>query len=260
MDKVSVMSCDSSMNEYAIVLAERLNVKLLKGNVEPKDGDIYIVLGGQYQSLNLINLQKKVKVGYIIYNSAVEFRDKYYLTLLKSNPVFNSEQRVTDHLKKEHGVNTLSHFFYDFMKVEPASRPNDIVIISKSKMELSSKLQNKYPDKIINHVLWGDLKSPQELKEKFMNAKYFINVDDGSFNTYAINNALSCGCRVVSHSNTDKETKDFYETFVTITESIEDFDFENDNEDFPPYEELIKQLTKLITPHNHAVLERIIKS
>ena len=259
MEKLKIMSCDSSMNEYAIVLSQKLGIPLIQGEIAPKDGDVYIVLGGQYATSGLINLQKNYKIGYIIYNSETVFRDKFYLQLLKSNPVFDCEQSTTDILKKDHGINVLSHFFYEFIKVEGTERPVDIGIISKSETELVEKLQKRYPDKVIKHVLLKDIKNPQHLKETMSSFKTFVNVYEGSFNSYMVNQALACGCRVVSHNQADSYTLKFYDEYVTTTDIIEEHDF-NSEEDFKPYDELVKQLTRMMTGHNHAIISRIIKS
>jgi len=259
MEKLKIMSCDSSMNEYAIVLSQKLGIPLIQGEIAPKDGDVYIVMGGQYATAGLINLQKNYKVGYIIYNSETSFRDKFYLQLLKSNPVFDCEQHTTDILKKEHGINVLSHFFYEFMEVQGSPKPVHIGIISKSETELVEKLQKRYPDKVIKHTLIKDIKNPQQLKELMSSFKTFVNVYEGSFNTYMINQALACGARVVSHTQADSYTLKFYDEYVTTTDIIEEYDF-NSEEDFKPYEELIKQLTRMMTGHNHAIISRIIKS
>jgi hypothetical protein len=58
MEKLNIMSCHWSQNEYAIVLSQKMGIHLIQGNLEPKDGDVYIVLGGQYAASALINLQK----------------------------------------------------------------------------------------------------------------------------------------------------------------------------------------------------------
>jgi len=51
----------------------------------------------------------------------------------------------------------------------------------------------------------------------------------------------------------------FYNEYVTTTDIIEEYDF-NSDEDFKPYEELVKQLTRMMVGHNHAIISRIIKS
>jgi len=240
-------------------MSQKLGIPLIQGEIAPKDGAVYIVLGGQYATAGLINLQKNYKVGYIIYNSETVFRDKFYLQLLKSNPVFDCEQSTTDILKKEHGINVLSHFFYEFIKVEGTERPVDIGIISKSETELVEKLQKKYPHKKVSHVLLKDIKNPQNLKEIMSSCKTFVNVYEGSFNSYMVNQALACGCRVVSHNQADSYTLKFYDEYVTITDIIEEYNF-NSYEDVKPYDELVKQLTHMMTGHNHAIISRIIKS
>ena len=259
MEKLHIMSCDASMNEYAIVLSQKLGIPLIQGELKPKDGDVYIVLGGQYATAGLINLQKNHKVGYIIYNSETVFRDKFYLQLLKCNPVFDWEQHSTDILKKEHGINVLSHFFYEFIKVEGTDRPVDIGIITKTETELVERLQKKYPDKVVKHVPLKDIKNPQQLKEFMSSCKTYVNAYEGSFNTYMINQALACGCRVVSHNQADSYTLKFYEDYVTTTDVIEEHDF-NSDEEFKRYDELIQQLTRMMMGHQHAIISRIIKS
>ena len=259
MEKLQIMSCDASTNEYAIVLSQKLGIQLIQGELKPKDGDVYIVLGAQYATSALINLQKNHKVGYIIYNSETVFRDKFYLQLLKSNPVFDCEQSSTDVLKKEHGINVLSHFFYEFMKIEGADKPVDIGIITKTETELVEKLQKKYPDKVVKHVHLKDIKNPQQLKEFMASCKTYVNAYEGSFNTFMINQALACGCRVVSHNQADSYTMKFYDEYISITDIIEEHDF-NSDEDFKNYDELIKQLTRLMMGHQHAIISRIIKS
>ena len=268
MEKLSVMSCHWTMNEPAIVLSQKMGIPLIQGNLEPKDGNVYIVLGGQHAATALINLQKNHKVGFIIYNSETVFRDKYYLQLLKSNPVFDCEQHTTDVLKKEHNINVLSHFFYEFIKVEGSDKPVDIGIITKSETELVARLQKKNPEKVIKHVLWKDFKNPKELKEFMASCKTYVNIYEGSFNSYMINQALACGCRVVSHNQADSYTLKFYDDYLTTrdileeyissSDSIEEHDFSSD-EDFKNYDELIKQLTKMMTGHQHAIISRIIK-
>ena len=79
MEKLKIMSCHWTMNEYAIVLSQKMGIHLIQGNLEPKDGDVYIVLGAQFAAAALVNLQTNFKVGYIIYNSETSFRDKFYL-------------------------------------------------------------------------------------------------------------------------------------------------------------------------------------
>ena len=259
MEKLKIMSCHWTMNEYAIVLSQKMGIPLIQGNLEPKDGDVYIVLGAQFAAAALVNLQTNFKVGYIIYNSETSFRDKYYLQLLKSNCVFDCEQHTTDILKKQYGINVLSHYFYEFIKLEGTYRPVDIGLITNSETELVERLKQKYPEKVIKHVLLKDIKNPKELKELMSSFKTFVNVYEGNFNTYMINQALACGCRVVSHNNADSYTLKFYEDYIAIADIIEEHDF-NSEEEFKPYDELIKQLTRLMTGHQHAIISRILKS
>jgi hypothetical protein len=153
-------------------------------------------------------------------------------------------------------------------KWKDRQRPVDIGIITKEDTELVARLQKKNPEKVIKHVLWKDIKNPKELKELMSSFKTYVNIYEGSFNSYMINQALACGCRVVSHNQADSYTLKFYddylttrdilEEYVATTDSIEEHDFSNE-EDYKPYDELIKQLTRMMSGHQHAIISRIIK-
>jgi hypothetical protein len=97
---------------------------------------------------------------------------------------------TTDILKKEHGINVLSHFFYEFIKVEGSPKPVDIGIITKTGHRACSKLQKKYPEKVIKHVLLKDIKNPKELKEIMSSLKHMSTSMKAAFNSYMINQAL----------------------------------------------------------------------
>jgi len=257
MDRLKIISCHWIQNEYAMVLSKKLGIPIIK-DLEPQDKDIYIVLGAQYAAADLVGLQKNHKIGYIIFNSDDTLRDKYYLQLLKSNPVFDCNQKATDILKKQHGINVLSHYFYEFMKVEDAPKPIDIGMIGSQEPDLVEKLKTKYPDKIIKFVLTDDIANPQQLKETMSSFKTFVNVDQERFDTYMVHQAFSCGCRVVSHDQADSNTLKFYDDYMTTTNKLEDHDYDSE-EEMKPYDELVKQLTHMMTGHNHMIISNIIK-
>jgi hypothetical protein len=100
------------------------------------------------------------------------------------------------------------------------------------------------------------------MKSVLSNAKYVLNLPyyhDGALETHRINNALSAGCEVVSHSETDHETKVFYDDFIYFTNKVEEFDFFQYEEHKDGYEALIKKLTNAVTAHNIFVLNNICK-
>jgi hypothetical protein len=271
MDKLKILCCHAIFNEPAYVLSQKFKLDVVKGEFDPKDGDIYIVYGAHEVAANLTNFQSNVKVGYIIYNSEPPssrfMRDKYYISLLKSNPVFDYSQASTDFMKKTLGVNAFSHFFFEFIKAPEVTKVRDIDILfigteNEERKRIRDRLIERYPDKNIKFIFDWSLKVPAEMKNILCNSKYVLNIpyyNDGALETHRINNALSAGCEVVSHSQTDHDTKMFYDEFIYFTDKVEEFQFFEYEEHKEGYEKLIKKLTTAVTAHNIFVLNNICK-
>lgn len=271
MDKLKILCCHPIFNEPAFVLSQKFKIDVVKGVFEPKEGDIYIVYGAHECAAKLTDIQSSVKVGYIIYNSEAPssrfMRDKYYLSLLKSNPVFDYSQASTDYMKRNLGVNAFSHYFFEFIKAPEVTKEREIDILfigseNEERAKVRDRLIERYPDKNIKFIFDWKLTSPSDMKSVLCNAKYVLNLPyyhDGALETHRINNALSAGCEVVSHSETDHETKVFYDDFIYFTNKVEEFDFFQYEEHKESYEELIKKLTNAVTAHNLFVINNICK-
>jgi hypothetical protein len=265
---MKVLSCHVIFNEPAMIYARKLKLELVSGDFKPVEGDVFVVFGAHCVSLQLYETQKRLKVGYIIMNSEQPdshlIRDKFYISLLKSNPVFDYSQCSTDYLKRVHGVNVLSHYFFEFMKIHSKEeRKIDILFVGSicsERQKIQERLISKYPNKKIHFVFDWSLKSPNDLKNAYLNSKYVINIpiyNSNSLETHRINNALSCGCHVVSHNKTDSKTIEFYDDYIHFVNDILDFDFDEEPEDKKPYEDMIKILSQMLLTHNLFVMNQI---
>ena len=102
----------------AISISQRFNFQLVK-DFDPKDGDIYIVLGAHEKAVELYSVQQQMnnKIGYIIYNSEQVgsdfWKNKYYVNLCKSNVVFNYSNDLAKELEKKFKIPTYACFSWD---------------------------------------------------------------------------------------------------------------------------------------------------
>jgi len=271
MDKLKILCCHAIFNEPAYVLSQKFKLEVVKGVFDPKEGDIYIVYGAHECAARLTELQSNIKVGYIIYNSEPPssrfMRDKYYISLLKGNPVFDYSQASTDFMKQTLNVNAFSHHFFEFIKAPEVTKVREIDILfigteNDERSRVRDRLIERYPDKNIKFIFDWKLTSPSDMKSILCNSKYVLNIpyyNDGALETHRINNAISAGCEVVSHSNTDHGTKEFYDEFIYFANKVEEFNFFEYEEHKEGYEALIKKLTNAITDHNLFVINNICK-
>ena len=245
MEKLKILCCHPIFNEPAYVLSLKFNLEVVKGVFEPKEGEIFIVYGAHECAARLTDIQSSVKVGYIIYNS----------------------EPPSSRFKKNLGVNAFSHHFFEFIKAPENTKVREIDILfvgteTEERAKVRDRLIERYPDKNIKFIFDWKLTAPADMKAVLSNAKYVLNLPyyhDGALETHRINNALSAGCEVVSHSETDHDTKVFYDDFIYFTNKVSEFNFFEYDEHKEGYEELIKKLANAVTAHNLFVINNICK-
>ena len=261
-----IVCCHPIFGENALCLSKKLDIPIIT-KLEAKAGDVYIIFGSHMMSDELLELQRNVKVGYIILNSEPEnnmyLRKKSYIQLMKCNPVYGYDKPSIDHLKSEFGINCLSSFYFEFMGIEDGhDRPIDIIFIGTKSQErelLDVTLKKKYPSKKIMFVFDDSLIAPDKTKNALMNAKIVINMGfykNKSLETHRIHNALSAGCMVVSHNDCHPDLIKYYSDYVTFTENLSEFDY-NSVEPKKPYNELVKDLANRFLPHMIWVTDKI---
>jgi hypothetical protein len=251
--------CHPIFGENAVCLSKKLDIPIIT-KLDAKEGDVYLIFGAHMYAEQLVELQRNVKVGYIILNGEPEgnmyLKQKSYIQLMKNNPVYGYDKPSVDYLKSEFGVNCLSSFYYEFMGVEEADqeRPIDILFVgtkSNDRDDLRISLERKYPNKKIMFVFDDSLLAPEKMKSALLNAKIVINAPfykNKSLETHRIHNALSAGCMVVSHDDCHEDLLKYYSDYVSFTDNLADFDYDS-VEPKKPYSVLVKDLANRFLPH-----------
>ena len=255
--------------ENALMLSQKLNIPLHSGDLDPKENDLYLVFGGHERTLELLEVQIRKKVNYVIFNSEQPssrfFKDKFYLRLLRENVVFDYANNNIKYLNEVLKIKVYSTFGFDFTALpqeDTHERDIDLLFIGSKTPErerVYEMLKTKYPDKNIVFDFEWKLVKPQEVKNMIGRAKVVLNIpiyEDGNLETHRINNALSCRCKVISHRKADKETIEFYDDFIFYYDDVDKIDLDMVDDSKESYEELSKRITPH-TLHNAMVIEKL---
>lgn len=248
-----VVSFHAIFNENANILAHRLNVPFIQ-NMNVKDNDIIIVFGAHECADQLLDLQNKVNVEYIIiqteqYNSKV-FDNKYYYELLKRNSALDWSKENIRRLKKQFPTPFYGVYFYDCFMSESTpefdSRPIDFFFCG-SKNADRELLLNDFKEKNAHCNIEFDLSysytNQLELNEKLKQVKYVINLPfykENSLETQRIHKALSMGCRVVSLLSGDRDMNEQYRDYVYFVPRLTDFSLLIENPPKKTYMQLME--------------------
>ena len=263
---IKVISGNSIFNENAVVMSKKFGW-VIETNFDPQPNDLYIVLGAHELAHPLLESQirKNNSFGYIILNSeqihSQFLKNKYYISLMKKNIVFDYNARTAQYLKETFDIKVLSYFFFEFMKVEVerTERKYDVCFIGSitpKREKVLKELQEQYPN--LNFYIDFDWKhkAPESMTDILHECKVVLNIpyyENNSLETHRINKALACGCKVISHPSSDKDANEFYSKYITITDNI---DLSIDGIE-PNYEDLIKELSSKFNPHLTFVIEQI---
>jgi hypothetical protein len=249
-----VVSFHAIFNENANILAHRLGVPFIQ-NMNVKDNDIIIVFGAHECADQLLDLQNKMNIEYIIiqteqYNSKA-FDNKYYCELLARNSALDWSKENIRRLKKQVTTPFYSVYYYDCFVSESIpefnSRPIDFFFCGSKSAERELIL-NDFKIKNLDYNIEFDLSysytNPLELNEKLKQVKYVINLPfyrENSLETQRINKALSMGCSVVSLPSSDRDMNDQYKDFVYFVPRLTDFSLLIEQPPKKPYIKLIEQ-------------------
>jgi hypothetical protein len=190
-------------------------------------------------------------------------KNKYYISLMKRNVVFDYNTLTSAYLKETHDIKILSYFFFEFLKFdikkERTERKYDVCFIG-SKNERREKiiqgLQEKHQDLTFYIDFDWKHKAPESLTQILHDCKTVLNIpyyNDNALETHRIHKALACGCNVISHPSADKDANEFYREYITITDDM-DLSMEGIE---PNYEKLISTLSQKFNGHFLFVVEQI---
>jgi hypothetical protein len=232
MCEVKIISCHTIFNESALVISNKYNIPIEK-EFNPQPYNLYLVLGAHEKSVELYYIQQQMnnKIGYIIYNTeqldSIHLKNKYYLQLLKNNPLFNFSHHISREFIDKFKIIPHSFFTFDYM-VWPDEEERDIDILfvgtkTEKREKIYKKLLTTYPDKNIKFDFTNSNMTPDKITKLLKKSKIVLNIpayENNGLETHRINKAISCGCKVVSLPSADKELNEEYSNYVLFTEDI----------------------------------------
>lgn len=270
---IGVLSCNAIFNETAFCMNQRFGFELIK-DINPKEGDIYIVLGAHEKAVELYTIQKQMnnKIGYIIYNSEQigcdYWKNKYYTMLCKENVVFNYSNYLAKELEKKFKIPTYSFFTWDYLTwadVEKHEHYDIVFIGSKNddREELHQTLLKEFPDKKIMFHYEGQYVAPDKLTSLLHNTDVLINYPyykDNILATHRINKGISCGCKVVSLFSSDNDMNEYYSDYIYFSNNIPKFlkkAYENGFDPKKNWETFTKEVGQKFLPHNLKMIKHV---
>jgi hypothetical protein len=270
---IGVVSCHAIFNEMAFAMSQRFNFELVK-DFNPKENDVYILLGAHEKAVELYSIQKQNnnKFGYIIYNSEQAssdyWRNKYYVMLCRDNVIFNYSNDLAKDLEKKFKISTHSFFTWDFLTwqdVDPHEKYDIVFLGAKSdeREELHQQLVSAFPDKKIMFHYEGQYINPVSLTSLLKNTDVLINYPyykDNILATHRIHKGISCGCKVVSPYSSDNDMNEYYENYIYFANNIPKFlkkAYANGFETKKNWEELTQDIGKRFLPHNIQLIKHV---
>ena len=270
MDTYHILNFHEIFAENAFCLSQRLGIELVK-DFQPEKDHTYIIFGAHNQAATLHSIQvSNPYFKYIIINGEPPqsdvLRNKYYLSLMKNNIVFDYHPISSEYLKTL-GIRVFSEYIFDFPQLKNSSeREIDILFVgsrNERREAVYKKLVERYPDKRIEfHMDWKQ-GNHEDLTKLLHRSKVVLNIpyyNSKILETHRINKALACGCEVVSLYSGDKITDDFYEEYVYMTHDIVEVFNEDLTGNKKPYHELSKFLTQKLTTHNNWYISKIFEN
>ena len=274
MDKYHILNFHEIFSENAFCLSKRLGIKLDK-EFKPEKDHTYIIFGAHNQAATLHAIQlSNPYFKYIIINAeppqSDNLRNKYYISLMKSNIVLDYHPKSAEYLKSL-DIRVYGQYLFEFPEIKSsAERDIDILFVGSKndrREAVYKRLVERYPDKKIEfHFDWKH-GNQQEMTKLLHRAKVVLNIpyyESGILESHRINKALACGCKVVSLYSGHKPTDQFYEKYCFM---VHDFFEYFDTEDMCPdslevkesYPKLIANFHGSIV-HTKWILEQLIKN
>jgi hypothetical protein len=272
MENTYIVIAHSIFSETAICFSKKLNIPIIKDLETIKECDLVIVFGAHEISYALLDLQQRKQCVYIIMNSeqvnSQFLQNKYYLRLLKQNHMFDYNAISSQYLKDNHDIKTYSFFFFEFLKEQNQSEVREIDIFfcgsrNDKRAKIEQELKEAYPDKNIVFDYSWSYQAPVDMKKVLNKSKYVLNIpyyEDNALEVHRINNALSCGCKVVSSPSKDKAAIEYYKDYIHFTEDfVSWFRNEVDSKELKTYDELVADMNMKLLPHNEFMIKEIQK-
>lgn len=233
-----VVSFHCIFNENAIILANRLGIPFIQ-DMHVAKGDIIVVFGAHEQADKLLFCQQQVGCDYILIQSeqfeSKVFDNKYYMELLRKNPVLEWSKTNVERLKSKMDIKIYSLYFYDFFGNEKNaisdfnSRPVDFFFCGAHSADRERELtefKKSNPSSVVDIDFSYSYVNPIEMQNKLKTVKYVINLPfykNNVLETHRIHRALSAGCEVITVESSDPDMNRKYSPYVHFVEKLTDF-------------------------------------
>jgi hypothetical protein len=275
MDTYHILNFHEIFAENAFCLSQRLGIELVK-DFQPEKDHTYIIFGAHNQAATLHSIQvSNPYFKYIVINTEPPqsdvLRNKYYLSLMKSNIVWDYSDLSRKYLESL-GIRVYSMYSPEFVYA-PVETPRTIDILfvgsrNDRREAIYKRLVERYPNKKIlfemdwKHSNQGEMKKLLQSADTVLNIPYY---NSNILETHRINAALACGCNVVSLYSGHEETDKLYEPYVHFCHDLHEY---FDSEEMLPvhmteqklkYPHLISTLLPLVK-HNKWIISQLIKT
>ena len=187
---------------------------------ELEPNEQHVVLGAHEDPIMLLNHNVKSIICNTENMDSNHFRNKFYIKLLQTSHVFDYTTLHVDLFKQinVHFINCFPFLFdptpYDY------DREIDILFVgakSPHRVDVEQQLRASFPKLNIVFVYDYSLASDVLMKQTLSKARIVVNIPfylNGVLETHRINNALSCGCIVVTPRGADENVNHMYSAFV----------------------------------------------
>ena len=223
--------------ENATLLSLRLKIPILK---ELRANEIIICFGCAIDPKKLIEFSIKNPVKYIIINGeniSSKYYDpndeigRYYIYLQKKHITFQYSPYTAEHVEK-FGIKCGAIVDFEFMNRDniysTCDQPIDILFYgfpNEERERVETLLKNKYPDKNIHFAftVYGN-----DLLELLVKSKYVLNIpyfENSALEIHRINQALACGCKVISTRSSCEYLNKKYESKISFVDDWSEFVF-----------------------------------
>jgi len=271
---IKIISGHAVFNENAVVVSQKFKWAL-ETSFDPQPNDLYIVYGAHELAHHLLEVQfrKNNSFGYIIINSEqIEsqfFKNKYYVSLMKRNVVFDYNSLTIDYLKETHNIKVLSYFFFEFMKfnIEDENRPYHVAFIgskNERREDFLNLIQKQYPHLNVYVDFEWKHSNAESLTKILQQCKVVLNIPyykNNPLETHRINKALACGFDVISLLSREDDANNFYKDYCVMTNDLVGAvgDYFKEKPEKKLYEELVKTLSQKFNPHMCFIIDHIHK-
>ena len=212
--------------ENAYVLSQQLKIPILK---ELKENETIICFGGAGCPKYLLDFQAKHKVDYIIINGENLTSDffsnsesgKYYKYLCKKNQTWQYSPYTAEALEQQYGIKCAGLYDWEFIQRKPLDTTIDILFYgfeNENRVKIRDQLIKQLPHLIIKFAFntYGS-----ELIDLLLTSKYVLNIphyEKSALEIHRINQALACGCKVISKKSSCDYLNKKYESKIQFIE------------------------------------------